>query len=267
MDSMSWQDLLKRSIHKNWIKDPEYDRVDLVKEGANSEAHIKLFKSKDKEGEDDMKLEDCLKTLKKEHAEAIQEEFNRIIKEKEKIEEELKQMKENQGKGKGKGTDDEEPTEEDILKSADPAIQAIVKQAKAQAALAEKAIAKMRDVEMQKEAIEKTKDLTNIGSDNKELVELYKSLNATDSKLCEKVFEVLTKANNVAAGSDIFKEIGAAAPAGETPQGKQTAWNKIEARAAEIAKSASISKEMAISRVMDEQPELYEAYLKESLGQ
>ena len=49
--------------HLTQLLNPDYSRVDLVKEGANSRANIKLFKSK---GGSQMKFADVIAKLKPE---------------------------------------------------------------------------------------------------------------------------------------------------------------------------------------------------------
>lgn len=54
--------------NKTLLVDLELDRVDLVKEGANTKAHIKLLKRKETQP---MTFEEIMKTLKEEHAEVV----------------------------------------------------------------------------------------------------------------------------------------------------------------------------------------------------
>ena len=118
----------------NLLLDLVVDRVDLVDEGANSAAFIKLYKRKERTRE--MKFEEIIKQLKPEHAEVIRAELekakNEIPSEVSKelndlrdIKQELDNVKQELAKTKKQDTGEENI--EDIIKKLDDPIQRVFK--------------------------------------------------------------------------------------------------------------------------------------------
>lgn len=118
----------------NLILDLMVDRVDLVDEGANSQAFIKLYKRKETTGP--MKIEEILQKMKPEHADAIRAEVAKAKAEvPEEVETELNKAKADLAKAtedlakkdlesvETAKKKDEEPDFEEVLKSLDPSIQ------------------------------------------------------------------------------------------------------------------------------------------------
>lgn len=243
----------------------EVTRVDLVDEGANSEAFIKIYKKK--EGGKTMKLEEILKSLDEEQAKVIQAEIDRG----KKAEEDLEKAKADLTASEQKVADLESEVnkskkpeeEEEILKSVTPEVRAIIEKSRAQAKAAEESVKKMMEKESEKEAIAKAKEVSGVGTSEEDLASLYKSLSARDEKLAEKVFDVLKTAHSVIAESEVFKEAGSG---GEGAIGEDAAWAKIEQKASEIAKSRTISKERAIDVVLEEYPEMYKEYIQAQIN-
>lgn len=251
--------------HKTYLTNIEYNRVDLVKEGANSKAYIKLFKSR---GGQDMKLEEILKLLKPEHREVIE-----------------KAIKEEQGKAakaeearkaaeaelaKAKQNEKVEGSEEDILKSIkDPAVRQLLETQIAKTKAAEEELRKAREAQAQQEAIAKAREVPHIGVEESKLADLYKKLKFMDEKVADEVFGIFKSASAMIAEGGILTEIGKTAANAEegVATSEAEAWNKIEQKADEIMKSAKVSKAAAITKAIEENPELYEEYLKAQRGQ
>ena len=257
------------------LVDLTIDRVDLVDEGANSEAFIKIYKRRNTE----MNFEEIMKSLTDDQVAVITEELakakkeadtqcakvkadleletenaktamaNEIAKAKSDAEASIAKAKEEVELAKAKDTNNTE----DIIKSLDPAVQAIFKSMEDKKIAAE-AIAKQMKAEQEKEeAISKAKDLKSLPVEEAKLVEIVKSISP-------EVFDILKAANKLIEDSEILKEKGNNSTGSNTD-----AWDKIEKAASEIAKRDSITKQKAITVVMKEQPELYKEYLKGGL--
>lgn len=255
--------------HKTQLLEPDYNRVDLVKEGANSQAKIKLFKSK---GEPSMTYEEILKSLKPEHSSVIED----ILKAKDKeVADANKKATDAEAKAK-KAEDDKEAnpfaksktedmTQEDILKSVkDPAVKLFLEQQIAKTKVAEDEIRKARETALTAESIAKAKEVPGIGAEETALADVYKKLKLVDGDLATEVFGIFKAASALVNEGGVFTEVGktAKAEAGD----EDSAWGQIEAKASEIAKSRNISQASAISKVMSENPEMYDAYLKAQRG-
>lgn len=250
--------------HQNWLVDIDYNRVDLVKEGANSQAHIKLFKSK---GENGMDIKDILAKMKPEHAAAINQvikakddEIANMADDKKKLEDEVDTLK--------KASEEDTPaeqTEEEILKSVkDPAVKQLLETQIAKAKAAEEAVRIAKAKELETEAIAKAKEVPNLGAEEVKLAEVYKKLKDVDAELCEDVFGIFKAASAMVAEGGVLSEVGKSATGEEQTGGgsEEAAWSKIEQAATEVAKSRGLSQTMAISAVIKERPELYNEYIK-----
>lgn len=248
------------------ITDLEVTRVDLVPEGANSEAFIAIFKSKEG-GNEGMTFEEILAKMKPEHAAviktAMEESVASVKAENESLAERVAKMEQDaeaeaEAKKAAEAKEEEkEPEDSDVLKGLDPAIAAIVEKARLQASAAEQELKKMKDEQTTAEVITKAKELTNLGTEEKQLVEVLKSLKATDATLYDNVFGIMKAANAMIADGATFEEIGKS-----SSEDSKDAWGKIDQLADQRAVAKSITKEAAISEVLKEQPELYNEYLK-----
>lgn len=252
--------------HLTQLLNPDYSRVDLVKEGANSQANIKLFKSK---GGAQMKFADVIAKLKPEHASVIVAHIEEITKAKDDTIEEITKAKNDaeaalETANIEKGVKDEDDMEVVLKSIKDPAVRKIMETQIAKTAAAEAEVRKAREAAVTAEAIAKAKELEGIGSDNDTLVELYKSL-GDKPELRDNVFGVLKAAKEVAASGSITTEIGKSAT-NATGMSEEEAWGKIEAAADEIMKSRGIKKGAAVNAIIEEQPELYQAYINAQEG-
>lgn len=247
-------------IVPNLLVDLVVDRVDLVDEGANSAAFIKLYKRK--EMETSMDFNEIISKLKPEHAEIIQAEIAKAKAEvpeevatelsdtKKALEEaktELEKIKEEVKKSKEPA---QEENFEEILKSLDPAVQKVFKSLKAQKEAAEQVAKQLTEQKEEEEAIKKAKALKALPVEEEKLVQVVKGIS-------DDVYEILKSAAKVLEESEIFKEIGK----GKGEASSTDAWSKIEKKADEIAKRDGITKEKAIGIVINENPELYREYL------
>jgi hypothetical protein len=127
----------------------------------------------------------------------------------------------------------------------------------------EKALAEERDVRIKKEMILKAeKEFGNLpGITAEDMGDLLLSLQKADKELCEKIEKVFSDASTAIGEGNLFKE------AGNSSLGSGgDSWTALEKKA-EIIKSKSgsgMTQEQALAKAMDENPDLYEAYLAEN---
>lgn len=252
--------------HLTQILQPDYNRVDLVKEGANSQAKIKLFKSRGGIG---MNPEEIIKGLKPEH-QAVLTDFIKAkddavaAAEKKATDAEKKATDAEANFAKAKPSAD--MTSEEILKSVqDPAVKIFLEQQIAKTKVAEDEIRKARESALAVEAISKAKEVPNLGAEETALTEVYKKLKSTDAVLADEVFGIFKSASALVTAGGAFTEIGKSA-AGAVTGDEESSWALIETKADEIAKSLNITKPAAITKVMEDHPELYAAYLQGQRG-
>lgn len=238
------------------ILDLVVDRVDLVDEGANSEAFIKLYKRK--ENETTMSVEEILAKMKPEHAEVIREEIAKAKGEvPEAIATELAKAKQDYTEllaehEVAKAATVVEPDFEEVLKNADPVVQEVFKSLNAQKQAAEEATRQLLEKTKHEEAVAKAKELKALPVEEDKLVQVIKSASP-------EVVEVLKAAATALDNSEIFEEVGKSKPAGASDA--NTAWAKIEKKAGEIEARDSVTKAKAISIAIKENPDLYREYL------
>lgn len=237
----------------NYYLDLEVNRVDLVDEGANSEAHIKLFKRKEPTK---MTFEEIIAKMKPEHAEVVKAAFadsnskvDTLTTELAKTKEDLVKVTEEVAKFKEPKVQPEVSTEE-VIKGLDPKVQEIFKSITAQKEAAETIAKQLNDEKVEKAAIEKAKELKNIPVEEAKLVEVAKSASP-------ELFEVLKAASN-AIDTKVLKSVGSS---NEGTTGAD-AWTQIEKKAETMAEAESITKQKAIAKVIKAEPKLYAEYLK-----
>lgn len=270
------------------LEDLIVNRVDLVDDGANSEAFIELYKRKE---QNVMTVTEVLSKMKPEHAAVIQDEINKAKEELSKAQEDLANVTTERDEAKeecdkvkeelttanedlentkseleslkaekacgGKDDDPEKSKsgsafdETETFKSMPQEIKDMFAQLKAQKEAAEEQIRKAKDAEETAKAVSKAKELKAIPVDQEKLVGIIKNANAD-------ILDLLTVVNAAIEGS-VLGEVGKSNP-GSTA-GSNDAWSKIEAKADEVAKRDSITKAKAIAVVLDENPELYREYL------
>lgn len=280
------------------LEDLVIDRVDLVDEGANSAAFIELYKRKERSATMDIK--EILSKMKPEHSAVIQAELDKLSGEvtkakedlatvttecstakqdlekakedlkaanegKEKAESELEMFKAKEseececdgeadengmckvcGKPKKKAAFDEEET----LKSMPAAARAMFIKMRTQKEAAEEEVRKAKDAEAQAEAVAKAAELKALPIETDKLVGVLKNCSAD-------MVDVLTTINAAIEGT-VLDEVGKSSPGSKGAD----AWAKIEAKADEIAKRDSVTKQKAVSIAIKENPELYKEYLQ-----
>lgn len=280
------------------LEDLVIDRVDLVDEGANSAAFIELYKRKERSATMDIK--EILSKMKPEHSAVIQAELDKLSGEvtkakedlatvttecstskqdlekakedlkaanegKEKAESELETLKAKEseececdgeadengmckvcGKPKKKAAFDEEET----LKSMPAAARAMFIKMRTQKEAAEEEVRKAKDAEAQAEAVAKAAELKALPIETEKLVGVLKGCSAD-------MVDVLTTINAAIEGT-VLDEVGKSNAGSKGAD----AWSKIEAKADEIAKRDSVTKQKAVSIAIKENPELYKEYLQ-----
>lgn len=248
--------------HVNQLLNPEYTRVDLVKEGANSQAHIKLFKSK---GGGLMNIQELLSKMKPEHASIVTEAIEKAktdaqadvatqIADLEKAKKDAEDALIIQ-KGKTEGT-----TEEDILKSVqDPAVRTFLEKQMAKTAAAEAAIRKAKEEQLEAEAIAKAKEVPAVGATTEQIADIYKGL-ADKPEIRETVFGIFKAASAMSAESTAFQEVGKSAASADNATSADAAWDQIE-KAAKVFEGQGLTAAQAVTKAINENPELYSAYI------
>lgn len=261
----------------NLMIDLTVDRVDLVDEGANSAAHICLFKSKG--GKNSMTYEEILAKMKPEHREVVEAELDKAkcevpeeaqkkieqadelqkqldeANEKlENTEDELNKAKEEleaQEVAKSKG----EPEFEDVLKGLDPSVQEVFKSMQAAKEAAEAEVAKAKEAKQHEEAVAKAKELKGLPTEEEKLVEAIKK------GIEPEVLAILKAASTALEESGLFKSQGSDAKEDKEATGDD-AWAVIETKAEAVAKSKGMSMAKAIDTVLKENPDLYNRYIQ-----
>lgn len=252
----------------NLMLDLVVDRVDLVDEGANSEAFIKLYKRK--ENNDIMNYDEVLAKMKQEHADIIRAEIAKAKAEVPqattdelaakdqtiaKANEDVAKAKEELSKvtaeletvTKAKEAD---ATVEDVIKSLDPAVQEVFKSLKTQKEAAEAVVKQLNEKKLEDEAIAKAKDLKALPVEEAKLVTVVKGVS-------DEVYEILKSASVAIEAGGLLEEVGKG-------KGESTndAWSKIEKKADAIADEEGVTKQKAIAKVIQQNPDLYREYLK-----
>lgn len=230
------------------------DRVDLVDQGANTEAYIKLFKRKETKS---MEYEEILKEMKDEHAAVVIAKMADAETKSTDTEEELTKALDEISTLKAKIAELEKPAEEpkeesmeDVLKNLDPSVQKMFKSMTAQKEAAEEIAKSLAEEKENEEAIAKARKFKSLPVEEELLITVVKSAS-------KEVLEVLEKASAALDTGEIFEEVGKA-----TKQETDDAWSMIEKKAEEIAKRDSVTKQKAVGQAIKECPELYRDYLK-----
>ena len=280
------------------LEDLVIDRVDLVDEGANSAAFIELYKRKERSATMDIK--EILSKMKPEHSAVIQAELDKLsgdvtkakedlatvtterdtaTQDLEKAKEDLKTANEDKEKAESEletlksqqsdvctcdGEEDEDGTckscgkpkkkaafdEEETLKSMPAAARAMFVKMRTQKEAAEEEVRKAKEAEKQAEAVAKAAELKALPIETDKLVGVLKNCST-------EMVDVLTTINAAIEGT-VLDEVGKSNPGSKGAD----AWAKIEAKADEIAKRDSVTKQKAVSIAIKENPELYKEYLQ-----
>ena len=269
------------------ITDLTIDRVDLVEEGANSAAFIRLYKSRGEK----MDYESILKSLKPEHAEVVKAEVakakealniaNQTIVEKDtniatlntKVAELEEAAKRKPCKKEDDMKDDDEECnggcngggscsktgggasfdETEVVKSMPEEARQLFAKMRMQKEAAEEELRKAKEAEAEADANNKAAMLKSLPIEQSELVDFIKANPAS--------FDML---NTIAAAIDgaVFNEVGKSKDGSTFSATSNDAWGQIEKEAKAIAASDGITEQAAVARVIKEKPELYKQYLE-----
>lgn len=275
-------------------------KVSLVDEGACSAAHITLFKQKkggsemtfeemmeslseeqqaiikakfdaqneelEKAKEECSEKEQELEEAKKAFSEK-EEELEKVKQEKKDLETKASETEEEEAAAEddlaveadsedGVTKAKKELTEEEILKNVDPAVREMIQKAKSEAEVHKQAVLKMKEEKEIAEVTEIAKSLSGVGTEETQMVSMLRKAKSLDVELYAEVLKALQVANNIIADSELLKEKGQSFAGNDVD-----AWSKVDAKADEIAKTRGVSKAKATNIVIDEFPELYQAYL------
>lgn len=250
------------------LTDLVVNRVDLVGEGANSAAFIEIFKGKEQDTQ--MGVSEIISKLKPEHAQVIQAELDSLAKQRDEANEALadanakleKACEKPEGDEKSEGDEkpegDDESVEKEtgfdeteVLKSMPAAAREMFEKMREQKEAAEELVRKNAEEKVEAEAVAKAAVMKSLPIEQAKLVEIIKR--------CDEEVVDLLKAASAAIDSAVLDEVGKAKPS--TAEVGGDAWEKIEAKADEIAKRDSVTKQKAVSIAIKENPELYKEYL------
>ena len=215
-----------------------------------------------------MNLEEFLKSLPEDQAKLVTEAMEAAKNEvPEATAAELQKAKEDLAEAQGKIEELEKAKpatspEEELLKSVDPAIKALVEQAQASAKAAQAAVVKMREEAEVKTCTDLAKSLDKLGVPEADLTTVLKKAREASEEFGTQVFTVLEQANALVAKSAAFQSMGSGDEGTPVGDNGKAATAKINTKAQELAKSKGISVEKAFVEVMKTEPELYAEYLK-----
>jgi len=279
------------------------DRVDLVDKGDNPEATIALYKRKEESSnasssnsdqKGDTNVTDAMKKLleqvpdelraklekqmsaeeearrkkqaqeeeeekKRKQAQEEEEEARKKQEEEEEEEEARKKQEEEEEEKKKKA--DQKPEDDDVMKKLPVELRKRVEAAEAKAKTAEALAKRLQDESREKEYIAKAAAFTSLPTTADDLGPILKRVADSSPEDYKKIEAVLKAANERIAKNDLLTtELGRA---GKIDAGGN-AWQKVEAAAAELQKTdSSLTKEIAIAKVLMSNPALHKQYHEE----
>ena len=235
------------------LTDLRIDEISLVDDPANPEAHVEIFKRRtSKESDMDVELINKALTQAEASLEAQGKELAIYKARAEKAEAALLAAA---------GSKDDDDDEEEILKSLPAGIRKRLEDGKA----AEVALAKAKADAEEGDAITKARAFCPTDADAKTvgplLLRVAKGKTTADD--AETLTRLLKSAAAISARSDLFKSLGADA-AGDAVEDPEAI---LKAKAAEIKKAnKGMTDEAAYSEALDQNPELYSAYIAKRRG-
>ncbi|MNH05084.1 hypothetical protein D3C79_643980 [compost metagenome] len=253
--------------------DLEVDRVDLVDEGANSKAHIMLYKRKENTNMSNptgtLDFDAVVKGLKPEHAVTVHEEINKARSEvPTKTAEELENVKKSlkdaeaiieqlKADNIAKSKDNDEQDYEEVIKGLDPALQKVFKSMKAEKEAAENIAKQAAEKRLNDTAIAKAATLKNLPIEQDKLVDVVKGIST-------EVYEVLKAANDAIEKSGVLDEVGTDTPNEEVTKAgsPDQAWEMFEQKVVEIAKDRGINHGEATAIAIKKHRDLYQKSLE-----
>lgn len=240
----------------NRLTNMEFDEISLVTRPANQLSKVVLFKSDDTE-EHNMATDDTTEVEKDDETIDLPAEVFEYITA---LEQANAEMMEQINKMHEVGDEDDDYESEDILKSADPRIVELVKAATERAEAAEMIAKAERDFRLEREYVSKAHTLDSLPVDAEAFGKVLKSVaESVSAEDFAAVWRVLEAANSGMRGSGMFKEIGKSS--GSHDDGPASTIEKAAARIRE--QFPSMSREQAISKALELDPNLYTAYLRE----
>lgn len=225
--------------------------------GGAGGSSLSKSENQDKEGKGDMPKfsEDVLKKLPEEVRKELErvEELEKKAAEVDALKKKVEELQKAAQPGQG--------TEEDLLKGMPEAVRKMVEEARKEAKEAQEIAKAERETRLKQEFIAKAQQLPALGVKPEELGLVLKAVAEACPNEYPKVEAVLKAANKAIETSELFKSYGSG------NEGEGSAWEEIQKRAAEICKSdPSITKEVAIAKVIRQEPELYNRYRQELIG-
>ena len=126
--------------------------------------------------------------------------------------------------------------------------------------LLKKEIEKEKDLKLINEYIGICKEFDCLNINNEEFGKVLKEVSSVNKENVDKIIEVLKSANELVKKGDVFKEVGSSSYSESS-----SAWDKIEKCAVEIMENEKVSKEVALTRAMERNSDLYDEYVKERM--
>ena len=150
----------------------------------------------------------------------------------------------------------------EAIAKMDPETQAVVKQlleenvvTKAEAKEAKQIAKELKDEKILKEYVVKAEDLPHLAIEPLKFGPVLKALGESHPDEFSEIFRVLKAADAAIEKSELFKEVGKAG------SGESSAEAAVYAKARGlVAKDGDLTFEEAVSKVLEEDPELYEKY-------
>ena len=242
--------------------------ISVVNSGDNPPAEVVMFKSK---GGANMSktFEELMKELPEENKTVIEDEIEKVKTEaKTELEKAKAEMTDEQKKKmdeeKANWMKKEEPVEtEDLIKSADPKLQELVKKLQEDGVKDKEELKKVQDekdvkeAELKKELLSKEAEkYPNIGATKEDLVKILSNVDEDTSTLIK---AVLSADNEALKDNAIIKSVGSSGDGAD-----KTAKQEIEEKASELVKSGNAKTiEIARTKVYKSEPELLKKFREE----
>lgn len=154
----------------------------------------------------------------------------------------------------------EEDADEEMEKAAPPAVRAMLKKARDEAAEARSALRKEVDARRNREFVTKAASWSALSIDSTKIGTALRKMADVNADLAEEIIAALASANAQAEAANIFAELGSAArPDSGDAYGRMSKMAKAAVEAGEHK-----TFEQAISALVVSNPELYDAYRQEN---
>lgn len=234
----------------NLLRKLRITKVDRVEEGANSEAHIVLFKRRD-----DVTHEDAPQdSVKKENrsmsvdVETLEPEVKALLVEVEKARDEAV--------AKAAALEAEKAEFEKLAAEPEDVLKGVPAEIRKRIEDAESEVAELRKSERRREFLAKASEFEAVGSADELAPVLSEVAASVDAETYKTLERLLKAANAQIAEGKLFDEAGTA------HAGERDALNSIDEKADALVKAKSITKEQAITEVLAAEPGLYDEYRK-----